>query len=79
MIIVVVLLLIVYFIYKLLTNSLTYKWLFGIFGWFGMYWALTKYIPNSNIYGIIINSYCITWAAIIPSMLVILALIITRD
>jgi hypothetical protein len=74
MIILATLLLVIYCLYKLLTNSSTFKWLFAIFGWLGMYWALQIYVPSSSTFGIIINNYCLTWAAIIPTALLILAL-----
>jgi hypothetical protein len=75
----IVLLVAIYFTYVLLIKGLLWKMILGIAGWFGLYIGLQTYIPESHQICITITEYTFSWAAVIPTIVVLLAMAYTRD
>ena len=71
------LLLVFYFLYVLLVKGLLYKIILSIFGWIGLYgylshtWQLDQASPFKDDF--------ISWAAIIPTILVFMAACKTKE
>lgn len=70
-------LIVVYFLYVLLIKGLLYKIILCIFGWAGLYgylshtWQLNQSSPFKDDY--------MSWAAIIPTILVVMAVAKTKE
>lgn len=79
MIILAILLAVIYLSFKIVTNGMTYKIVFAFFGWIGMCWAMIRFIPDSEKFGLLIGSHCLSWAIIVPTIISILALKYVRD
>ena len=79
MIILAILLAIIFLSYKIVTSGMTYKIVFAFFGWIGMCWAMIRFIPDSEKFGILIGHHCLSWAIIVPTIVAILAIIYVRD
>jgi len=73
-------LLIVFFwiVYNLLVKGVLWKMLLVIFGWFGLFVFLGIYFPSTADHGIIAFETMIPWNAVIPTIVVILALGYTK-
>lgn len=68
---------ILYIIYKLFIKGLIFKIFLGLFGIMGFYWYLQKF-DFANKICITIIGYDLSWAAIIPLIVAILALTTTK-
>ena len=71
------LLIAIYFMYVLLVKGALWKIILAIFGWFGMYWFLAAQGLTEE--AIVIMGHHISWAQAIPSGVVLLAMLYTRD
>lgn len=67
-----------YLLWVLLVKGALWKLILGIFGWLGMYWFLHAY-PILQHYPINIYGNTFSWAAIIPSVVVLLAMMHTKE
>ena len=70
------LLVVLYIIYILLVKGLLWKLIIGAFGWLGMYWYLSG-IPA--FHGYPLNNDTFTWASAIPTAVVMLAMLYTKE
>lgn len=60
--------------YFLFVKGYLWKLLILIFGFFGLHLFLDKYLPESNSTLLIILNHEISWAIVVPAILVILVL-----
>lgn len=69
-------LVVIYLLWVLLVKGALWKLILGAFGWFGIYiflcqWHLDQESPFKDNY--------MSWAAIVPTIIVLLALVTTKD
>lgn len=69
-------LVVLYLLYVLLIKGLLWKIILGAAGWFGIYWYL-KGVPECQAYPF--NNDTFTWAAIIPTLIVLMAMEYTKE
>ena len=74
----IVALIILYILYVLLVKGLLWKIIFVVFGWTGMYFWL-KTIPIFQGCPVNISNYTFSYAFIVPTILVMLVLMNTRE
>jgi len=65
-----------YIIYLLLIKGWLWKLILGVFGWLGMYWYLSG-IPACQSYPF--NNDTFTWASVIPTIVILLAMAYTKE
>ena len=70
------LLITLYIIYVLLVKGLLWKIILGTFGWLGMYWYLQS-IQTFHAHPF--NNDTFSWAVVIPSVIVLLAMSYTKE
>lgn len=70
----IILLIVIFFLYQLLVKGILWKLIVAIFGWFGMFVALINYVPVSKQLCITISNYKFSWAEIIPTVIILLAM-----
>lgn len=78
MIAAIVAIVIMYILYILLIKGLLWKIILGIFGWAGMYWFLQS-IYETKTFGIVISDYMLSWSTIIPTIVISLAMLYTKE
>lgn len=66
-------------IWFLLISGLLWKLIVAAAGWFGMHVLLLTYFPDSAHQCIVISGYNFSWAQVIPSVIVLLAMAYTRE
>jgi hypothetical protein len=74
-----VLLGIIYLLYVLLVKGLLWKIILAIGGWFGIMMGLRIYVPDSTHECMTVSGYSLSWAIVIPSIVVMLAMLYTKD
>jgi hypothetical protein len=77
-----ILLAIIYFLYKLLIGGWLYKTILFFSGWFGIYIILRVYVEGATNTAITINAngpMQFSWAAIVPTVICLLCLMTTKD
>lgn len=67
------------FIWVLLSQGLLWKIIVGIFGWLGMYWALVSNFPASNTIFFESAHNSFSWAQVIPTIVLVLAMFYTKE
>ncbi len=72
----IILLVVIYILYVLLVKGLLWKIILGVFGWLGMYWYLSGF-PALQSYPLDNNTF--TWATTIPSLIILLAMLYTKE
>ena len=72
----IILLVALYLAYVLLIKGLLWKIILGVFGWLGMYWYLSG-IPSFHAHPF--NNDTFTWAAAIPTVVILLAMFYTKE
>lgn len=75
----VLLLIIIFIMWQLLVKGWLWKITIGIFGWFGIYWALLHYIPSSRHECLNIAGCSMSWSAAIPSFILIMSMFYTKE
>jgi hypothetical protein len=75
----IILLIIIYLVWVLLIKGLLWKIIIGVFGWFGIYVFLTNYISASTNECLLISNYSVSWAMIIPTLVLLLAASYTKE
>jgi hypothetical protein len=68
----------IYVLYVLLIKGLLWKIILAIFGWLGLYWCLSG-VDGLSTSGITVSNYVISWAVVLPSVLVMLAMMYTKE
>lgn len=71
-----VMLAIIYFLYVLIVRGTLWRIIIAFFGWIGMYLVLAT-IPGCREYPL--HNDSITWAALIPTLVILLAMATTRE
>lgn len=70
------LIIVLYLLYVLLVKGALWKIILAAFGWFGMYWYLNT-IPECHAHPF--NNDSFSWAATIPTIVVLLAMAYTKE
>jgi len=73
-----ILLLICWLLYLLLIKGYLYKLILLVFGWIGIFLILGIYFPITKSTGIIAFETMMEWRAVIPTIIVLLALVSTK-
>ena len=68
----------VYLLWVLLIKGALWKMALGFFGWLGMYWFLGSYHDMQSC-PLTVSGYTFSWAAIVPTVVVLLALAHTKE
>jgi len=71
------LLIAIYILYLLLVKGVLWKIILAFFGWCGMYWFLLNNGGNTVL--ATISGYELTWAQVVPSVIVLLAMAYTKE
>lgn len=69
---------IIFFLWNLLTQGLLWKIIIGIFGWIGIYKTLIEYMPQSKEICFIFSNKSFSWAEIIPTFILLMAMMYTK-
>jgi len=72
-------LLVIYFIWLLLVKGILWKMCLFFGGWIGIYSLLRVYVPDSAHTAITLAGHACSWAALLPTIICILALAHTRS
>lgn len=72
------LLIAIFALYILLVKGALWKIIVYAFGYFGMYTALVTYIPESTYTCLTFDQTHLSWAIVIPTVIIILALAYTH-
>lgn len=75
----IVLLVIIIILWQLFVNGWIWKITLGIFGWLGMYWALSHYFPSSTGVCMTISGTSFSWAGVIPTAVLFMSMFYTND
>ena len=75
----IILLFIIFIMWQLLVKGWLWKITIGIFGWAGMYWALSYYIPGSSNQCLTIAGASVSWAATLPSIVLFMSMLYTKE
>lgn len=75
----IVLLIAIYILYVLLVKGLLWKLILAIAGWFGLFIGLRFYVPQSKELCMVLSGYSFSWAEVIPTVVVLLAMAYTKD
>lgn len=78
MVVSIIVMIALYLLYILLIKGVLWKIMVGIFGWLGMYWVLNS-MYDTRTFGITISGHIISWSLIIPTVIILLALLHTKD
>ena len=73
------LLVIIYFLWVLLVQGLLWKIILAIGGWFGIMVGLRIYMPDSAHECVQVSGYHLSWAVVIPTFIVLMAMAYTKD
>jgi hypothetical protein len=73
------LIILAFFIWKLIVQGLIWKIIVGAFGWVGMYVAIAEFLPELNNTYIIIGHNRISWAIMIPSFILMMAMLYSKN
>lgn len=73
----ILLLIAIYLLYLLLIKGVLWKIILALFGWCGMYWYLFNHGGNEIL--MTISGYEFTWAQVVPTVIVLLAMGYTKD
>lgn len=65
--------------YWLLVEGWLWRIILSVAGWFGIWIGLQYYYPQSKEICLHFSSYSFSWAAIIPTIIIILAMAYTKD
>lgn len=71
-----IMLLVLYILYLLLVKGALWKLILAFFGWIGLYIFLAQF-PGCREYPL--HNDAITWAALIPTVVVLLAMLSTKE
>lgn len=69
----------IYILWVLLARGFLWKLILGIGGWFGIYVFLGTYVSGAADSGITVWDTLISWAAVVPTIIVILAMAHTKE
>jgi len=69
----------IFMLYVLLVKGALWKIIVYVFGYFGMYVALVMYFPNSKHTCITFDHTPLSWAIVIPVVIILLALAYTHE
>lgn len=75
----IVLLVVLALLWQLFVKGWLWKITLGIFGWLGMYWALIYYIPSTKNVCLTISGSSFSWAGVIPTIVLIMSMLYTKD
>lgn len=73
------LLVIIYLLYIFLVKGLLWKIIIAFGGWFGIMIGLKYYIPESSKECINFSGHSFSWAVIMPTIIILLAMFHTKD
>lgn len=65
--------------YTLLIKGVLWKLLLVVFGWFGLFVFLATYLPSTDTHGIVVYDTLVPWSAVLPTIVVLLALAYTKE
>ena len=68
-----------YLIWTLVFSGLLWKLLLFVGGWVGIYSLLRVYLPDSAQVALILAGHGYSWAAVVPTVICVLALATTRE
>lgn len=74
----VVLLIVIVAIYYLFIEGWLWKLILSAAGWFGIWIGLQIYYPASKTICLTFNDYQFSWAAVIPTIIIIMAMACTK-
>lgn len=72
-------LIIIYGLYILLIKGVLWKIIVAGFGWFGMFVFMENYMPASKSPCLSLTTCSFSWAEVIPTIIVLLAMSYTKD
>lgn len=75
----ILLLVTIFLLYILLVQGALWKMIVYGFGYFGMYVALRMYFPDSRHVCLVFDHNHISWAVVIPAIIIVLALAYTKS
>ena len=75
----IIILIALFLIYKLLISGWLWKILMGIFGFLGMFWTMKNYIPHSGAICLTVGSYPLSWAIVVPMIILLITMIYTKE
>jgi hypothetical protein len=75
----IILLIALYILWKLFVDGWLFKIILAVFGWLGIYWYLSSYVEGATKTAITISSTEISWAAVIPSIVIIFAMFTSKE
>lgn len=75
----IILLISIFILWKLFVEGWLFKIILAVFGWVGMYWYLSSYIEGATKTAITASSTEISWAALIPTIVIIFAMFTTKE
>ena len=73
------LLVVIYILYVLLVKGLLWKLILAAAGWFGLFIGLRIYLPESKNVCLILSGHSFSWAVVIPTAVILLAMLCTKD
>ena len=68
-----------YFLWSILVQGMLWKMIIGVFGWLGMYWSLLLYFPASKHACFVFSGGHVSWAQVIPTIVVLMGILYRKD
>lgn len=76
---IILLIILAIFLWVLISQGLVWKIIVGVFGWIGMYVAMSQIFPKLSETYFIIQNNKISCAIIIPSIILIMAMLYSKN
>lgn len=73
-----ILLAIIFFIWKMFVDGWLFKIILFFAGWFGLYVALMIFVAGADHVAVIVGGTSFTWASVIPTVICFLCLLCTK-
>jgi len=73
------LLFVIWLIWSLFVRGVLFKLILFVFGWIGLYAVLSANYPSMNVVALTIGGNDLSYAAIVPSVICLLALLTTKS
>lgn len=70
---------ILYILYKLLIGGWLYKGILGIFGWLAIFVILHANFIATRHSALMVGNYHISWSILIPTIILVLAMVTSND
>lgn len=78
----ILLLVVIFFLYKLFISGLLFRIILFVFGWIGIWFVLSHYVDGAKDIVIRFGSnqdYGMSWAALVPTIICLLCLASTKE